>query len=192
MKISLDSCFILDTKMLKKNLRLAREHKSGLGGFIDISFEYKEKKTQADYHFIYDPEYDYLVIHYDGKEQKIKLAESQMRLGSRSWFVCGCGKWVGKLYLPELFKSFKCRHCCGFYYPSTRINKRSKHGKFLYKNSKMLKLIEMREKISRIFYKSQYTKAFLHWLKLCDEVGLTGERLNAMLLMVDIMKNNSS
>lgn len=44
----------------------------------------------------------------------------------------------------------------------------------------------MRESMGRIFYKSQYSKRFKRWLKLCNQAGLTDEIKDANDLMTAI------
>jgi hypothetical protein len=39
--------------------------------------------------------------------------------GKRWWFVCPCGRRVGKLYLPRGERRFGCRHCYDLTYWST-------------------------------------------------------------------------
>lgn len=184
MTILVENSFALSTHLLKNDLRRTREHKNGVEGLINISYE--NIQSVADYYIEYGTEYDYLVIEYDEKEQRIKLAESELHFGPRSWFICDCDRLVSKLYLPPHTTQFKCRHCYNLCYQSTRISRNSKHGKFLYKQSKMLKLIDIRESIGRVFYRSQYTRRFKRWLRLCDEAGLVAERKDADNLMSGI------
>lgn len=172
MKILVESCFHLGTKLLKKDLRLAREHKAGAEGFINISFG--NTKSVADYYIEYSPEYDYLVIQYGEGEQRIKLAESELHLGARSWFICDCGCRVGKLYLPPHAKEFKCRRCHGLVYELTTFNRSSKLGQFGYMVNRRLKLINMRENMRSILYDGKPTQCFDRFLRLSDKAGLGG------------------
>ncbi len=98
MKTLVESCFILDTKLLKRDLRLAREHKNGIDGFINITRG--NKQSAADYYIEYGNEYDYLVVHYGENEQRIKLVEGELHFGTRSWFKCECDRQVGKINYP--------------------------------------------------------------------------------------------
>jgi hypothetical protein len=40
--------------------------------------------------------------------------------GKRFWFLCGCGRRAGRLYLPPGQRVFLCRHCHWLTYRSTR------------------------------------------------------------------------
>ena len=40
--------------------------------------------------------------------------------GKRFWFQCGCGRRVGRLYLPRGQRAFRCRHCHSLTYRSAR------------------------------------------------------------------------
>jgi hypothetical protein len=177
----IEYCFTITTKRFRKDLELVREHRKNISGYIDI--KHGTKVSVSDYSVEYGMEYDYLVIHNEGVEQRIKLIDGQLKFGTRIWFICECGAHIAKLYLPPGCKEFKCRRCHHLCYQSTRINKNSKHGRFLYKESLVLKIIAMRESMGRIFYRSEYTKRFKRWLNLCDKAGLTNERGNANNLM---------
>ena len=69
------------------------------------------------------------------------------------------------------------------------INRNSKHGNFLYKQSQILKLISARENIGRIFYKSKYSKRFTRWLEIASRAGLVNEVEDAQRLMTAINQN---
>ncbi len=54
-------------------------------------------------------------------EQTIPLATVRPPLGGkRFWFLCGCGKRVGRLYLPTGQRAFRCRCCYNLTYWSAR------------------------------------------------------------------------
>ena len=180
MKTLVESCFVLDTKTIKNDLRLARRQKGAIGGCINII--HGNKQSVADYYIEIGKEHDYLVIQYGEEEQRIRLTEGELHFGPRSMFICDCGTRVGKLYLPSHAIQFKCRKCHNLAYQSTTINRTSKHGKFLHQQSQILKLADMRDKMNRIFYKSRYTKRFLHWLGLCSRAGLFDEAMQAWKL----------
>lgn len=184
MKTLVESCFHLSTKLLSKDLRGAREHKNGLGGFINIRFG--DKESVADYCFEYTPEFDYLIVQYGETEQKIKLAESELHFGPRSWFLCGCDRCVGKLYLPPGAKEFKCRLCYGLVYELATFSHYSKHGQVLYRTNRMIKLINNEEKIRTKFYGGNPTQRFNRLLTLSDKAGLTSNRENAEKLLLAI------
>jgi hypothetical protein len=40
--------------------------------------------------------------------------------GKRYWFLCGCGRRVGRLYLPTGERVFGCRHCYNLTYRSSQ------------------------------------------------------------------------
>ena len=42
--------------------------------------------------------------------------------GVRVWFVCGCGRRCGKLYLPPDGDIYRCRRCYGLAYTSQRVS----------------------------------------------------------------------
>lgn len=42
--------------------------------------------------------------------------------GKRFWFVCGCGRRVGRLYLPPGQGVFRCRHCHSLTYKSAQTH----------------------------------------------------------------------
>jgi hypothetical protein len=54
-------------------------------------------------------------------EQQIPLTTTRPYLGGkRFWFLCGCGRRVGRLYLPPGQGVFRCRHCYNLTYWSAR------------------------------------------------------------------------
>jgi len=182
MKTLVESCFILDSKLLKKDLKLVREHKTCATGFINMSFG--NVKSAADYYFEYGSEYDYLVIQYGEMEQRIKLAESELHFGPRSWFVCECcGYRVAKLYLPPHSKEFKCRRCHKLVYELTTFNRRSKHGQIFYKTNRLIKLMNTEENIRSKLYDGKFTQRFNRFLKLSDKAGFKSNRENAEYLL---------
>ncbi len=170
MKTLVENCFVLDIKLVKKNLHLVREHRGGVAGYFNIV--QGEKQSVADYCFDYTNEFDYLIIQYGEKDQRIKLATSELRFGERSWFVCKCGNRVSKLYLPPGKTEFKCRHCYRLSYEVQNLNKNSKSGQFLYKNRLILKLMNSRENMRSIFYDGKLTQRYSRFLKQCDTIGL--------------------
>jgi len=42
--------------------------------------------------------------------------------GKRFWFVCGCGRRAGRLYLPPEQRAFRCRHCHSLTYRSAQTH----------------------------------------------------------------------
>jgi len=160
----------LDTHLLKKPLRQARAHERGIAGFINIPGVSGESK--ASYSFEYTPEYDYFVIQNGECEQHIKLAESELHFGARSFFVCECRRHVAKLYLPENETQFKCARCHHLIYELQKINKKTKPGNFQYKTNRTLKAMNMRENIHSILYDGKLTRRTMTWLKLCEAIGM--------------------
>jgi hypothetical protein len=56
---------------------------------------------------------------FDG--QTIRLSRDKLHWGGeRHWFVCMCGKRVGKLYLPYGAPEFRCRICYNLTYRSSQ------------------------------------------------------------------------
>ena len=170
MKTLIESCCHLDTHQLKKALKRARRHESGISGFIDIPCVSAESK--ASYSFDYTPEFDYLVIQNGEFEQRVKIAEVELHWGARSFFVCSCRRRVAKLYLPENETQFKCARCHHLIYELQKINKKTKPGNFQYKSNRTLKAIKKREEMRSFFYDGKPTKRAITWLKLCEVVGL--------------------
>jgi len=113
-----------------------------------INFTQDGKPSALDYSIEYN--YDgntYLVVNVGVEPQKILLSDHNLTFGTRTYLVCGCGARVNALYLKGTF--FACRNCHKLQYKSTTINTRSDHGAMLYQQSKILKLIDMREEIPR-------------------------------------------
>ncbi|MCX6717761.1 MAG: hypothetical protein NTU76_03765 [Candidatus Taylorbacteria bacterium] len=181
MKTLVESCFNITTKRFNKDLKLAVDRKTNVESYINTSFG-----TVFDYIIEYGTENNYLIIKYAEEDQRIKLVDSELRYGTRMFFVCDCGAHVAKLYLPPNNKQFKCRCCHKLYYQSTTINRTSKHGEFLYKQNQILKIIDTREKMNRIFYRSRYTRRFLRWLGSCSRAGLFDEVIRAQELMTAV------
>jgi len=61
-------------------------------------------------------------------EQRVSVATVRPHLGGeRPWFVCGCGRRAGRLYLPPGQRAFRCRHCHHLTYRSAQ-----EHDKRVY------------------------------------------------------------
>lgn len=181
MRTLIESCFSLDTKIIKKDLHKARDQKANIEGFINIT--QGNIKSAFDYRIEYGSEYDYLVIQYGGEDQKIRLTESELTYGPRSWFICDCDRRVGKLYLPVGATVFKCRHCYKLTYELTTLNKNSKIGQYGYITNRTIKLMNMREQIRTIMYGDKLTERFNRFLKLSDKAGLASNREDAVTLL---------
>ena len=178
---TVESCFSLDTHKLKKSLKLARAHERGVAGFIDIPGVPVESK--ASYSFDYTPEFDYLVIQNGEMWQRIKLAESELHFGPRTWFECDCGRRTAKLYLPENETQLKCRYCHHLIYELQKINKKTKPGNFQYKTNRTLKAMNMSENINSILYDGKLTRRAITWLKLCEAIGMDNYARDAKKLL---------
>jgi hypothetical protein len=56
-----------------------------------------------------------------GQGQTIRLVSTHPHLGGeRLWFVCGCGRRAGRLYLPTGRAVFRCRLCFNLTYRSSQ------------------------------------------------------------------------
>ncbi len=177
----IESHFRLDTHILKEELRKARE-KIPVEGYLNIA--YNNKPSILDYRVEYEDGGTYLVIDLDSEPQRILLSEHFLTFGTRTYLTCSCGCRTNSLYLSKGF--FACRRCHKLQYQSSTINRSTKHGNFLYKQSKILKIIEMRESMGRIFYRSEYSKRFTRWLSLCSSAGLLNEVADAKELILAI------
>ena len=177
MNTLVENSFALSTHLLKKDLARARK-KEPVEGFLNVVHD--GKPSIADYSIEYNGDDTYLVITLGIEPQRIQLSEEKLTFGNRSYLICNCGSKTNILYLKK--GVFACRDCHNLTYQSTTINRTSKHGRFLHQQSQVLKLIGMREKMNRIFYKSHYTKRFLHWLGLCSSAGLFDEAMQAWKL----------
>lgn len=166
----IENHFTLTTHLLKKDLRKART-KEPVDGYLNIVDN--NKQSIADYSVEYQDKTAYLVVTLDMESQIIPLSEHELTYGTRTYLVCKCGYRTNSLYLNN--GTFACRKCQKLHYATTRINRRSKHGQFLYQQSRILKLMAIRESMNRIFYKSQYTKRFMHWLGQYAQLGLIQE-----------------
>jgi len=166
--VFIENSFAITTKLLKKDLRNIRENEP-LDGYLNIKINGKESVLflEADH---YDDKY-YIKVSYGEKTQSIQLSEEEIRYGTRSYLVCACGCRRTALYWDRDKGKFSCRMCLKIPYASNGINRRSKHGEFLYLHMKSIQMVEKREKIDRIFWRSRYTKPYQSWLKLTAKMG---------------------
>ena len=183
MKTLIESCPVIDTKSVKRDIKRAREHKTPIEGCINVS-----NGSVVDYSIEYGHECDYLVIRHGIGEQHIKLAESELMYGPVMWFVCDCGRRARKLYLPPRATQFKCRHChhLVLVYELTRFNRKSTHGQLMYRTNRMIKLMKTRESIRSPFYDGKFTHRFERFLRLSDVVGFKSNREDANAMLADI------
>lgn len=177
----IENSFALTARSLKKDLRKARRNESA-GGSLSIA--QNGKPFPVDYWIEHDGKDSYLVVTFGVESQRILLSEYPVTFGTRTYLTCQCGRRTSFLYLQN--GTFACRRCQKLRYQSTTINKTTKHGRFLYKQSQILKLVAKREEIDRIFWRSNYTKKFTKWLDMCDRVGLTDQVKSASELMMAI------
>ncbi|MCR4334755.1 MAG: hypothetical protein NUV47_03465 [Patescibacteria group bacterium] len=177
----IENSFAITTHLLKKDLKKARQ-KTPINGYLNIF--HNNKPSIADYLIEYDGENTYLVINFAEKSQKILLSEHQLTFGTRTYLNCACGHRTNSLYLNKGI--FACKKCHNLHYQSTSINRNTLHGKFLYQQNQILKIINMRESMNRIFYKSRYSKPFVRWLDLCGKAGLIKEVEDAQALITAI------
>lgn len=93
--------------------------------------------------------------------QTIEIEEDVAPYGLRPYFTCPeCDTMRRVLYLPPGGEDyFKCWRCQGISYQSTRINRRTCGG-FLYYTDRIIKLMNKREKMSRLFYRGKVTKKY--------------------------------
>lgn len=181
MRELVENSFALSTHLIKKDLRKARR-KEPVEEYLN--FSYNGKSTVLDYSIEHDDDTLYLVINFTAEPQRILLSEQELTFGTRIYLTCNCGYRTNALYLNKGI--FACRKCHNLRYRSTTINRNSRHGRFIYQHSNILKLMDTRESMGRIFYKFQYTKPFKRWLELCARAGLTKEILDAQKLMAGI------
>ena len=177
----IENTFNLNTKLLKEDLKKAREREP-IDGFLNIN--YNGRPSVVDYYVEYENEKTYLIINFGEKPQRILLSEEELTFGTRSYLTCTCGNRVNALYLDK--GVFACRDCHKLKYQSTTINRNSKHGQFLYQQSQILKAMSMRENMTRIFYKSQYTRKFNRFINLCTKTGLLKEVIESGKLLTAI------
>ena len=161
----------LSTSSIKRDFLRCRKKVENISG--DVYISYGIKSVKCNYWFEYRDKSTFFVISIDGNDpQDILLSERELMCGTMSYFVCECGKQCLKLFLPLDQTKLKCRACHGLTYELSTINRSSKHGLFLYRTNRTLKLADQRAEINRIFYKSQYTKRFQRFLRLCTKAGL--------------------
>lgn len=177
----IENSFALNTHLLKKPLRMARAKELEKGC---LKLLYNGRPSVLEYSIEHKDDNSYLVIEFATKSQRILLSEQKLTFGTRAYLTCKCGDKTTALYLSK--DIFACRKCHKLQYESTTINRNSRHGKFLYQQSRVLRLMEMRESIGRIFYRAKYSKRFKRWLELCSRAGMMKEVLDAQRLMGDI------
>ena len=189
MKTLIENCFALSTKLLRKDLKKARNREPVKEEYLN--FRHNGKPSVLFYSIEYDFDGNtYLVINFNAEPQRILLATRELTFGTRTYLTCGCGYKTNTLYIKNTF--FACFKCSSLRYKSTLINSRSDHGRMLYLENKRAEVINMRENIPRPLYRSRWTKRFTHFVKLCSQAGLFREVIGAQITMNAIKKYQSS
>lgn len=189
MRNLIENTFALSTKLIKESLKKAREKGPVEGEYLN----YRDNGRPSALDYSIEHSFDgntYLVVNVTAEPQKILLSYEELTYGTRTYLTCGCGKRSNALYLKSGY--FACRKCQNLGYRSTTINTNSDHGMFIHLQTQRLKLMELREGIDRIFYKSTYTKRFKNWLKLCGRAGLFSEIESAIKLSEAISKRKTT
>jgi hypothetical protein len=142
--------------------------------------------TEANYWIEQAQDELYLMIGLTGEPKRIRMTVNFPNFGGeRYFFECpSCGRRCEKLYLAPDSQDFKChKH---FIYEATTINRQSIHGQFLYRQNRLIKLVNQRTDINRIWYNDNYTKRFCRWLKMCARAGMANEAEDALDLLKQI------
>lgn len=188
MKTLVENCFGLSTKLLRRDLQKARNKEPVEGEYLN----FRHNGRPSVLYYSIEHNFDgnaYLVVTVGEEPQKILLSTRELTFGTRTYLTCGCGLRTNALYLKNTF--FACKECHKLCYQSTNINKNSDHGMVIYQQSKVLKLMALRESMGRIFYRSEYTKKYNRYLNLCLLAGKTDEIENANELLEAIHKRKS-
>jgi len=180
--------FELSTHILKDALQKARRKEPVDGEYLNFLHNGKPSVLDYSIEYCFDGN-TYLVVNFNAEPQKIPLFHRELTFGTRTYLVCGCGNKTNALFLKLGY--FACRTCQGLRYRSSAINPRSDHGMMLYMQEKRIQVITEREKLSRIMYRSRYTKPFLRWLKLANRVGFFKETVAAQNTMEMIKEYQS-
>ncbi len=102
---------------------------------------------------------------FDGTCQNFKLDEDVASYGIRPFLRCECGNDATVLYKPPNEHCFKCRRCYKITYDSQRLNKHTMGG-LIYHTHKLIKLMEMEEKVKNKFYRGKLSRKFLRFTYL--------------------------
>ena len=186
MRHLIEECPYFSVSSIRQDLGRSRRMEPDIKGIFNIS--QGNRKLLCEYWIDYSNNETFLFISTGTSNlpQRILLSKQELYFGSRSYFVCECGKRVIKLYIPSGRANFACRSCCGLQYELSTINRSSTHGAFLYKTNRTLKLINQRADMNRIIYKGSYTRRYNRFLKLCQQSGLYGVVKDAQDLMLAI------
>lgn len=130
---------------------------------------------------------DILYLSIGGREpQEINIEYRDITFGQTAFFNCSCGCRVSKLFLlpnSSSVSDFKCKKCHSLKYRLSTLNSKSIAGIAIKRMNKINKLVDKREKITRIFYRGKYTAKFNNFLDECRTVGLHDVVNNAKELM---------
>lgn len=130
------------------------------------------KKSQIESGFGFNAQYEisiakelpyvkpYVIFRYfwGGEEivTKLFINLTQCNFGGfRHWFMCGCGRCVGVLYLVDGF--FACRHCHNLTYTSRKISRRDKVDSYYQEYVDSL-ISKIRSKTKLYYYNNKPTK----------------------------------
>lgn len=188
MKTLVENCFALSTKLLKKDLQKARNQEPVEEGYLNFRLNGRPSTLFYSIEYSFDGN-TYLIINFSEEPQRILLSQRELTFGTRTYLTCGCGYKTNTLYLKNTF--FACFKCSNLRYKSTTINSNSDHGRMLQIQIKRLKLIDMRESISRPLYRSRWTKRFMRFVKLCDQAGMFNQVRDAQNTMKTIKEFQS-
>jgi len=143
--------FALTTCLLKDTFKKARNKEPVNGEYLN--FVNNGQPTVLFYSI--EDSFDgntYLVINFNAESQKFLLSHRELTFGTRTYLVCGCGKKCNALYLKIDY--FACRTCQGLHYRSNTVNAKTDLGIILRREEKRIKLMDMREEMSRIIYQA--------------------------------------
>lgn len=182
----IEECYKLSTFVLKRSL----DGRGGVRGPVisdQITLSDGKKELFVNYWLEQEEEESYLTLSLAGREpQRVRLTTFLPPFGGeRLYFECPeCGRRCEKLYLAPDSQDFKChKH---FIYEATTINRQSIHGQFLYRQNRLIKLVNQRTDINRIWYNDNYTKRFCRWLKMCARAGYPNEAKTALKLWEEV------
>jgi hypothetical protein len=178
----IDECFCLTNKRIDKSFNRIRK----IGDNRDF------ERSDIRYDFSEVGEEDFVLVTVEGYEQqRIVVDPFESYYGERNYFLCPkCGTRCSKLFLLPGGHIFLCKSCHNLKYET--FNPSSAQGQLFLRTKKILKLIKVQENMTpRIWYKSQYTKRYLKFLKDCMEAGLTDIVEEARALEAIIKANGS-
>lgn len=182
----IEGCYQLPISALKRLLEPLVGSKEGLTKAKHFTLKCGQNQT-ADYWVEKEENEVFLMIVCgDNEPQRISLTTSYPPFGgTRYYFECpDCVRRCDKLYLSPYGQGFKChKH---FIYEANTINRQSVHGQYVYQQSRLIKLINHRTDISRIWYRDTYTKRFCRFLKMSARAGLTQNVEEALALLGEI------